>query len=75
MPIPPLGLREDPLDRHLQRRVDIRAREPCLVVEERRAGELGNLQQHREAILRLESHDRVHLHRRVGALKARSFPR
>lgn len=64
VPIAAMVLREDLRDRRFELLVRVRRLETGLVIEERRAGQPGDLQQDREWVVSLEGNDGLDLQRR-----------
>ncbi|PKW15336.1 hypothetical protein A8926_3030 [Saccharopolyspora spinosa] len=75
MPVTPLVLLEDRLDRGLELLLRIGAGLAGLVVEKRRPGQPGNVEQHLETMLSPDSDHGGYFRRCSCALKARNFPR
>jgi hypothetical protein len=73
VPITAFDLLEYLGDRGLERRMRIGSGEPGLVIEERRPGQTGDLQQDRQRKLSLQSGDDLRFQSRPCSLKARSF--
>ena len=75
VPIPAMILLENLRDCGPERLFRIGGLEAGLVIEERRPGQPGDLQQNRKGKVSLEGDEGLDLHRRSCALKARNFPK
>ena len=75
MPVAPVTAFERRGDRCLQLGVRVRGLRTSLMVEVRRPGQLGDIEEHLESVFGLESTNGIGFHRCCCALKARNFPR